>query len=229
MEKLIIVGTSTNAHMAYEFNKMHRLYEVVGFAVNREYRNIETLYDLPVYCLEDLHQHYATTEVKLFVALLWNRLNSDRRKLYEYCKTLGYGIANLISPLTAVRSEIAGDNVWIQDFVVVQHNTKIGSDVVIMSHSLVGANSQIGDHCFLGAHSVVGGGTNIGEQSFLGLNATVFDGTTVGRKCIVGACSAVKRNMPDFSKCSTPTSDVVIKQYDEDEIEGKLLFRKNIR
>ena len=50
-----------------------------------------------------------------------------------------------------------------------------------------------------------------------------------GKKCIIGACVAVKRNMPDFSKYSTSSENIVLKQYNEQEIEDKLLYSKNVR
>jgi acetyltransferase-like isoleucine patch superfamily enzyme len=97
-----------------------------------------------------------------------------------------------------------------------------------MGMSLVGANCEISSHCFLGARSTIGGGSRIGEQTFVGMNCTVFDQTTVGRKCILGACTAVKRDVPDFSLYKT-SSDIVMMQYSENEIENKLLFKRNVR
>ena len=76
---------------------------------------------------------------------------------------------------------------------------------------------------------MIGGGSSIGEQSFVGLNATIFDCTEIGKKCLIGACAVVKRNMPDFSKCATSSSSMVIKQYGENEIEEKLVASKNVR
>ena len=51
----------------------------------------------------------------------------------------------------------------------------------------------------------------------------------IGKKCLIGACAVVKRNMPDFSKCATSSSSMVIKQYGENEIEEKLVASKNVR
>ena len=43
------------------------------------------------------------------------------------------------------------------------------------------------------------------------------------------SCTAVKRNMPDFSKCIAYADNTVMKQYIEDEVENKLLYRLNVR
>lgn len=229
MEKLIIIGTSTTAKHLYDFVKYHGLFDVIGFAVNSTYKNSDSFCNLPVFDLENLNQELKEVNFKVFVAMLWNKLNSERRKVYEFCKKKGYEFVNVISPLSIVRSEIKGDNCWIHDFVVIQNDAIIESDVMIMSQSVIGANTQIGPHCFFGAKSIFGGGSIVGEQSFIGLNATVFDDTTIGKKCIIGACSAVKRNMPDYSKCIVSSDNIIVKQYTEDTIEDKLLFSKNKR
>lgn len=228
MENLIIVGLSSTAKHVLSFVRSYNLYNVIGFAVNEKYKTCDTYEGLPVYTLENLREE-CTCEFKLFVALLWNHLNRDRKELYDYCKSQGYVMANLISPNANVRGEIEGDNCWVHDFVVIQNNARIQSDVAIMAFTLIGANTVVEPHCFFGARSLLGGGSSIGEQSFVGINATIFDDTKVGKKCIVGACTAVKRNMPDFSKYVTPSDTIIIKQYTEEEIENKLVFSANKR
>ena len=227
--KLIIVGLSSTALHVLSFINSYGLYDVIGFAVNERYKECETFQGLPVYTLEHLEEEVGNDDFSVFVAMLWNHLNRDRRMVYEYCKQRGFKMANLVSPLAILRSTLTGDNCWIHDNVVIQRNTEIGSDVAMMSGTLIGANAKVGNHCFFGAHSLLGGGSTIGEQSFVGINSIVFDGTMVGKKCIIGACTAVKRNMPDFSRYVTKSDDVVIKQYSEEEIENKLMFSKNVR
>lgn len=230
MENLVIVGIGTNSRLALSFIKYHNLFNVIGFAVNKDYYTCDTFEGYPVYSLEELENKIGSKDgYSLFISLLWNHLNADRRKLYDYCKTQGFKLANLISPLAIIRSEIKGDNCWIQDQVVIQNDTVIGSNVAIMAGALIGADCNVGSHCFFGAHSLLAGGCTLGEQSFVGLKATVFDDTKIGKKCIVGACTAVKRNMPDYSKYITSSDNIVIKQYDEAEIESKLVFSKNKR
>ena len=229
MEKLIIIGLGTNARHVYEFVNYYKLYDVVGFAVNSTYKTIDTFYDLPVYTLENLIEEYGSNNFVVFVALLWNHLNRDRKQLYDFCKSKGYKMANLISPKSVIRGNLIGDNCWIHDYVIIQNDAQLESNIAVMAYSLIGADTKVSSHCFFGARSVLGGGSSIGEQSFVGINATIFDDTTIGKKCIIGACTAVKRNVPDFSRYITKTEDVTVKQYSEEEIEEKLVFSKNVR
>ena len=229
MEKLIIVGLSTNARHAYEFVKYYDLYEIVGFAVNKEYKTENTFKGLPVYTLETLDKHVKKSEVKLFIALLWNRLNADRRYLFETLSAEGWKFANLISPKASIRGAIKGVNVWIHDNVVIQNDTVIGNNVAIMAFTIIGADSIVGNHCFFGARSTLGGGCCVGEQCFIGMSCVVFDSTMIGKKCILGACTSIKRNVPDFTLCKTSSDDILIRQYSEKEIENKLLYKANQR
>ena len=229
MNKLIIVGVSKTASQVFSFIKLYNLFEVIGFAVNAKFRENNYHNDLPVYTLENLNAEVGHSDFYVFVAIQWNHLNKDRRSVYEYCKSKGYKMANLISPNSIIRGNLMGDNCWIDDYVVIQNNVYIESDVFIKAYAFVGANSHVYSHCFLGVRSLVGGGSTIGEQSFIGLSATIFDDIHIGRKCLIGACTAVKRNMPDYSRYVTSSDNIVIKQYSEDEIESKLIFSKNIR
>lgn len=228
-QKLIIIGASTTAIHVYKFINEYELFDIVGFAVNRQYINEEIFMGLPLYSIEDLEDIIDKNEDLLFVAMLWNKLNADRRHIYENLKKEGYHFANIISPTAKIRGKLKGDNCWIHDYAIIQNDVEIGENVAMMAFTLIGAHTEIGSHCFFGAKSTIGGGCKIGKQSFIGINSTVFDDTIIGEKCIVGACTAVKRNMPDYSLCKTSSTNTEIKQYSEDIIESKLLFSKNVR
>ena len=229
MDKLVIIGTSIAASNIYKFVEKYKLYDVLGFAVNHEYRTVDTYLGKTVYNIEDLAEVIDKSSDYLFVAIQWNRLNADRRKVYEQLKAEGYKLANLVSPLASINGQLAGDNCWISDFVCIDTDSVIGNNVFVKIGACVGDHTIIGDHCFIGAKSMVGGGVRVGEQCFIGLGSVVFDDTTIGRKCIVGAATALKRNLPDFSVYKTNSENFVTRTYSEDEIEQKLMFRKNVR
>lgn len=229
MEKLVIVGISSTAEHVFEFVNYYNLYEVVCFVVDKEYKMQDTYLGLPVYNFEELAAKYTSSDVLLFVAMLWNRLNADRRHVYDKVKQKGYRLANLVSPTAKIRSKLRGDNCWIHDYVVIQNNTELGSDLMVMAYTLIGANATIHNHCFFGAKSTVGGNCFVGEQTFVGINSTIFDDRHVGKKCIVGACTVVKRDLLDYSIIKTSSDNMVVVQSTEMNIENKLLFKSNVR
>lgn len=228
-KRIVIIGTSTTAKTVSTFIEHYGLFEIIGFAVNKQYIKETIFCDKPVFAIEELAKVMNKSEDLLFVAIQWNNLNADRRKVYETLKQEWYQFANIISPNAIVHGKLLGDNCWVGDYAVIDFGSTVGSDCFIKNQAYISYNNIIGNHCFIGAKSLIAGSCQIGEQCFVGLNATVFDCTVIGNKCIVGACTAVKRNMPDFSKISTTSDNYKFKQYAEDEVEKKLMFSKNVR
>lgn len=226
---LIIVGTSETAERIYGFVRMYELYNIIGFAVDKEYIQAQEFMGLPIYELEKIEDVVKEKDALLFVAIFWNNLNSDRRHLYERLKARKLEFANIISPTAVIRGKINGDNNWINDYVIIQSGVEIESDVFIMDTAIVGNQAKVLSHSFVAVSSIIGGASVIGEQCFVGINAVVFDSATVGNKCIIGACTAIKRNVPDNTVCKVSTDNVICKSYDDDMIESKLRTHNNIR
>ena len=229
MDNIVIIGTSSTASCVFRFIENYSLFNVIGFAVNREYKQFDFFCGKPVYEIESLDSKIDPQKDFLFVGIQWNNLNADRRHVYEKLKNEGYKFANLISPYAVVNGKICGDNCWIHDFVGIDIGAEINNNIHIKAGVWIGEHSVIEDHCFLGAKSTIAGGVHIGQQSFIGLGAVIFDDVNIGSKCIVGAVTALKRNLPDYTVYKTSAEMFVTKTYTKEEIESKLQFKKNIR
>ena len=227
--KLAIFGASTTARGIYKFVKDYDLYDVIGFVQDKEYKTEETYCGLPIYDFESLASVFDKSTDYLFVAVEWNHLNADRKRLYNRMKNDGFRLANIISPTAVIHGTLKGDNCWICDFVVVENDSVIGNDVLIKTKTTIHHNVIVGDHCFIAPHTLVAGNVNIGEQSYFGLASVIFNGVNIGKKCIIGGGVTVKRHLPDFSIIKTPNDQFVIKTYSEEEIENKLLASIKIR
>lgn len=182
-----------------------------------------------VFPLEELSKFINKDEDFVFVAVLWNRLNADRRHLYENVKNMGFHLANIISPNAQVRGELIGDNCWICDGVVVQEHVRLGCNVFIKDNAVVAHWSIVEDHAFIAINATICGAVHVGEQSYIGANATVFDEAIIGKKCLIGGATIVKRNVPDYSVVKTPNECMIIKQYPKNVIESKWQAHHNIR
>lgn len=234
MQNLVIVGISDTADRIIRFVERYNLFHVLGCTVNKEYMPKTGMaivggQERKVYPLEELDQYIDKENDLLFVAVLWNRLNADRRKLYQKVKDMGYKLANIISPMACVRGEIKGDNCWISDGVFLQEKTMVGNDVFIMDNAMIGHRSMIEDHVFVTIRATICGSVTIGEQSYIGANSAVFDEVKIGTKCLIGGATIVKRNVPDFSVVKVPNDTMVIKQYSEEVIESKWQAHHNVR
>ncbi len=217
---LCIIGTSETADRVTQFCERYDLFNIVGYAVDGAFKKQDSFAKKPVWAIEDLDNYIDKSRCLLYVALFWNHLNGDRRRLYERLKLDGWQFANIVSPLASVRGSL-GENCWVMDYAVLQEGSAAGNNVIVADFVLVGNNAVIDNHCFLAARSIVMGSAHVGEQSFIGVGATIFDVVHIGRKCLVGACTVQKYDLPDCSTSKLEVENNVIKHFSEEEIESK--------
>lgn len=179
--RLVIIGDSAFAEVAYECFTHDSPYEVVAFAVERTYLTKTELFGLPVIALEDLPEQFASEEVHFYAALVYTQLNRLRTRLYQTVKAMGYQPASYISSRAFVwRNVELGEHCFVFEDNTLQPFVKVGNNVVLWSGNHVGHHTRIQDHCFVSSHVVISGFCNIGPSSFLGVNATIANNVTIG-------------------------------------------------
>lgn len=195
---LMIIGDGEFADIAYEYFTVDSDFDVVGFAVEREYLTQDEKHGLPVVALEEAATAFPPAEVSAHVAVSAVKLNRVRARLIGLARDAGYALANFISPRAMVwRTAELGDNVFIFEMNVVQHGVKIGSGTVLWSGNHIGHQTEIGPNCFLSSHVVVSGFCKIGAGSFVGVNASFADNVSVGDDCLVGMAATVTKSHTD--------------------------------
>lgn len=199
-KKLIIVGDSAFAEIAYEYFTYDSDYEVVAFSVEQPYLKKETLFDLPIVAFETLEQHYAPAEYSIFVAATYTQFNRLRTRLAKEAKAKGYALASYISSRAFVwRNVTVGEHCFIFEDNTVQPFVTIGNNCVLWSGNHIGHHSHVRDNCFISSHVVISGFCEIGENCFLGVNATLANNVTVGRDNWVAPNVCVLKNTPPNS------------------------------
>lgn len=179
--QLVIIGDSAFAEVAYECFTHDSPYEVVAFAVEREYLSKASLFGVPVIALEDLPQHFQPGSVHFYAALVYTQLNRLRTRLYQAAKAMGYQPASYISSRASVwRNVEFGEHCFVFEDNTLQPFVKVGNNVVLWSGNHIGHHTRIHDHCFISSHVVVSGFCDIGPSSFLGVNATIANNVTIG-------------------------------------------------
>jgi acetyltransferase-like isoleucine patch superfamily enzyme len=198
--KLVIVGSGETGRIACEYFTFDSEYEVVGFAVDREFMSCETIAGLPVVPLDELEIKFPPAEYWAFAAASSTNLNRVRSDLYAKLKNKNYRLASYISSKAFVwpNSQI-GENCFIFENNTIQPFVKIGNNVVMWSGNHIGHSSIILDHCFLSSHVVISGFCNVGEYSFLGVNSTVINNVYIGKDCFIGAGALIQENVPPES------------------------------
>jgi sugar O-acyltransferase (sialic acid O-acetyltransferase NeuD family) len=196
--KLILLGDSAFAEVAYEYFTHDSPYEVVAFSVEQAHRKRDHLFGRPVVPFEALERAYPPGEHDFYAALVYTHLNRLRARLYRAAKAKGYRPASYVSPRAFVWPNARlGDHCFIFEDNVIQPFVTIGDDVVLWSGNHVGHHSAIGDHCFIASHVVISGFVTVGEHCFFGVNAAVGNNVTVGRDCLIGAGAVVVRDVAD--------------------------------
>jgi sugar O-acyltransferase (sialic acid O-acetyltransferase NeuD family) len=197
-KKLIIVGDSAFAEIAYEYFTHDSEYEVVAFAVEKQFLKRESLFSVPVTALETIEAGHAPGDHYFFAANVYTQGNQLRTRLYEAMKAKGYKPASYISPHAFVwRNCKIGEHCFIFENNVIQPFVTIGDNVVLWSGNHIGHHSTIGSNCFISSHVVVSGFCRIGEACFMGVNSTVSNNTGIGNNCVVGAAALVLSDVED--------------------------------
>ena len=197
-KKLVIVGDSAFAEIAFEYFDADSDYEVVGFAVEAAYLKRSELNGLPVVAFESLEQHFAPAEHEVYVATVYTQLNRLRARLAAEAKARGYGLASYISSRAFVwRNVKLGEHCFIFEDNTVQPFVTIGDNVVLWSGNHIGHHTTVQDNCFISSQVVISGFCTIGANSFLGVNATLANNLSLGRDNWIGPNTAVMKDTAD--------------------------------
>jgi sugar O-acyltransferase (sialic acid O-acetyltransferase NeuD family) len=206
--KLVIVGDSLFAEIAYEYFTHDSPYEVVAFAVEREYRKRDELLGLPIIDFESVTQRYDPAGHSVYVALVYTQLNRLRTRLAAASKALGYSLASYVSSRAFVwRNVELGEHCFIFEDNTVQPFVKLGDNVVLWSGNHIGHHSTVGDNCFISSHVVISGFVEVGENCFLGVNASIGNNLKIGRDCWLAPNTIVVRDLPPETFLKPPKSE----------------------
>lgn len=224
-KKLVIIGTGEFGQIAYEYFTFDSDYEVVGFAVEKDYLKDQELEGLPVIPLEDMMNNYPPDEYEVFVAITYPKLNRIRTRVFYQCKELGYTCASYISSRAFVWHNVSvGENTFIFEDNTIQFKASIGNNVVLWSGNHIGHGSVIEDHCWLTSHNVISGFCHVGKSCFIGVNASVGDRVKIADDVVLGAGSVTVKDLSEkgrvyFGSPAKPSGRSSYEQFEVGENE----------
>jgi len=186
-EKIIIVGDSPIAEIAYEYFTHDSPYEVIAFTVENNFISRNFLFDLPVVPFEEIEKQYDPCKVKMFVAVGYKDLNRLRTRLFRQAKEKGFSLVSYVSSYSFIWHNVEiGENCFIFEDNTIQPFVKIGNNVTLWSGNHIGHHSVIKDNCFISSHVVVSGFCEIGENCFLGVNSSISHQIKIAKDCLIG-------------------------------------------
>jgi sugar O-acyltransferase (sialic acid O-acetyltransferase NeuD family) len=194
-ERIIIIGDSAFAEVAYEYFTHDSEYQVAGFTVEKDYLKRETLFGLPIVPFESVEKTFPPDSHKAFVAIIYTQLNRLRERLYLAAKKKGYSMVSYVSSHAFVWKNVTvGENSFIFEDNTLQPFVKVGNNVIIWSGNHIGHHSVIKDHCFIASHVVVSGFCEVGEYCFLGVNSTIANNVKIAPNCLIGAGALILKD-----------------------------------
>ena len=197
-KKLVILGDSAFAEIAYECFTHDSEYEVLGFSVEAAYLDKDSLFGKPVVPFESIEDLFPPEEFEFYAALVYTQLNRLRTRLYLAAKSKGYKPASYISSRAFVWHNVeAGEHCFIFEDNTIQPFVKIGNNVVLWSGNHIGHHSSIQDNCFIASHAVISGFCDIGANTFIGVNATLSNNVTIGEDNWIGLGVTIAWDTPE--------------------------------
>ncbi|MDD2888664.1 MAG: acetyltransferase [Aliarcobacter sp.] len=208
-KKLIIVGTSAFAEVAYEYFQNDSSYEVVAFSVEKEYIKEDKKFGLPVIALEEIEQFFPSNQYYFFTALVYKQMNRLRTRLYQVMKSRGYQPASYISSKCFIWKNVKiGEHCFIFEDNTLQPFVEIGNNVILWSGNHIGHHSKIDDNCFISSHVVISGFCHIKENCFFGVNSTIADQVVIEEDCFLGSGAIVTKNTEKAQVFNPPQTEV---------------------
>jgi len=194
-KKLIIVGGSAFAEVAYEYFDADSNYEVVAFSVEQAYLKHQEIRGLPVVPFEALESHFDSDTHEVYVAVVYTQLNRLRTRLAQAAKIKGFRLASYFSSRAFIwRNAEIGEHCFIFEDNTIQPFVHIGENVVLWSGNHIGHHSKIGNNCFISSHVVISGFCDVGENCFVGVNATVANNVRIADDNWIGPSSTIMKN-----------------------------------
>lgn len=218
LHKLVVLGNTAFAEIAYEYFTHDSPYTVVGFSVDEQFMKQERIFGLPVVPLNRIQDFFDPPNHAFYAASTYTQLNRLRTRFYSQAKALGYRPASYVSSQAFVWRNVAvGEHCFIFENNVVQPFCRLGDNVVLWSGNHIGHHSTVKDNVFISSHVVVSGFCEIGENSFLGVNSTISNNVTIAADNLIGAGVTVLRHTQPGqlygAKTAEPNSRIMAKAY----------------
>ena len=111
--KIIIFGIGEQAEMADFLFEHDSDCEVAGFTVNKNYLQLPSFRDKPVFPFESIEKEFSPSEYRMFVAIGYSQMNKTRQKTFQEAKKKGYQLASYVSSKAIIWSDFSCGENWL--------------------------------------------------------------------------------------------------------------------
>lgn len=127
--------------------------------------------------------------------------NSQREKVFEKYKKLGYTFMQVIHPNAFIAEGVGlAEGVQVMVGCVIQPGVTVADNVIVNTGALVDHDCVIGKHVHLAPGVVLSGNVAVGDFSHLGTGAKVIQGINIGQKVMVAAGATIIKDVESCKK-----------------------------
>jgi sugar O-acyltransferase (sialic acid O-acetyltransferase NeuD family) len=195
MKKLVIIGDSAFAEVAFEYFKHDSDFTPIAFCVEDNFLRKTELFGLPIIGMKQLEETFPPEEYYVFIAITYTALNTLRERLFIELLQKGYTFASYVSSRAFIWHNVrVGRNCFIFEDNTIQPFVEIDDNCVIWSGNHIGHHSRIEKNCFISSHVCISGFCNVGMNSFIGVNSTISNNVAIGEFNWIGPSVIVAQN-----------------------------------
>ncbi len=171
--RIILIGGGGHCKACIDVIEMQEIYQIAGIIdINNGdenlfgYKFLGNDVDLP-----DLKKEYCYA----LITVGQIKSPSNRMRLFNHVKSLGFIFPTIISPLAYV-SEYAtvGEGSIVMHGGIINAAAVVGRNSIINTKALIEHDVVIGDHCHISTGSIINGSAIINNGTFVGSNSTVI-------------------------------------------------------
>lgn len=187
-EEVIIIGAGGHAKVIIDILNGCGNYRIAG-CIDKVSRGGKVL-DYPVLGDDSILPEVLNSGIRnAFVAIGDNRL---RKRVFEYTKSIGFNIINVVSQYTCISTTVKlGEGIAIMPGVVVNAEAVINSNAIINTGATIDHECIIGENVHIAPGCNLAGNVLVEEGAFLGVGCRVIPKKKIGAWSIVGAGAVV--------------------------------------
>jgi len=117
---------------------------------------------------------------------------TNRRRLYETLKSLGFTFPSIIDPSAVIgRAVTLGEGTFVGKQAAINSGSTVGHCAIINTGAVVEHDCSIGDFAHISPGAVLCGEVEVGRNAHVGAGAVVRQGIKVGQGTLIGAGSVI--------------------------------------
>ena len=193
--KLLLIGMGGHCESILDTLLKNCQFSEIGFIVNSKQKtSLHGFYSVGTD--DDLKDLYDSGWKNAFVSVGGSGDNSNRKRLFEYVKTIGFKTPTIIDNTSVIGYNVSiGEGTFIGKYAIINVNTTVGENVIINSGAIIEHDCFIGNNVHISSNSTLCGNCSIGNDSHIGAGSVIKQCVEIGKNTTIGIGSVVTKNI----------------------------------